>query len=133
MPTFACAEVQISGKILRVRSASRKPASDIGLIERALVEELLHQGLVRLGDHFDKRLVRAAGRVGEIGRDIFFRYGAVTTRRERAGAHADKIDRPAEGFLHADRQLHRHHLPAERPLKRFERPVEAGPLAGRAG
>ena len=80
-----------------------RPADQLLLRQRAGVEELLHQRVVRLGDHLDERFARGLRRVRQVGRNRRFRRLAAAIGGEGPGLHRDEIDDAAERFLLADR------------------------------
>ena len=74
----------------------------IGYREGALVEELLHQSVVALGDHFHQGFVGFLG-VGEEGcGDLFDFRLAVAIRRVVQRLHGDQVHHPAKTLLRTD-------------------------------
>ena len=81
--------------------------------QRALLEELFHQGVVALGHHFHQRLVGGLRGVGQVRRNIALLALAVAIRRVGVGFHADQVDHALEVALGADGDLDRHGGAAE--------------------
>ena len=95
----------------RVDLVGQRGATDRGLElldgEGALLEVLLHDLVVGLGQRLEQLLAVLRGLLGEVGRDLL--DGVVLTHRGLAvpgqGAHADQVDDTEEVRLRADREL----------------------------
>ncbi|MGC4084619.1 MAG: hypothetical protein QM736_21505 [Vicinamibacterales bacterium] len=97
--------------------------------ERAGLEEVLHQLLVRLGDHLDQRLARVLDIARHLGgnRALLELAFLATLVDVRLARH--QVDDASDGLLFADRQLQRNHRAAARVAQRLQRSFEAGALA----
>ena len=97
--------------------------------QRALVEELLQQGVVAFGHHLDQGFVGLLGGVGQVAGDVAFLALAAAARLVGVGLHADQVDDAAEIALGAEGQLDGDGGAAEILLDAGQRPLEAGALA----
>ena len=97
--------------------------------QRALLEELLHQRVVALGDHFHQCLMRSLGGLGEFpGNLLDFRF-AIAIRCVNVRLHRDQVHDAMKTFLRADRQLHGNHVAAKHARQRLHRAVVTRQLA----
>jgi hypothetical protein len=100
---------------------------EVVLRERALLEELLHEGFVGLGHHLDEPFARRGGRVGEVGGDVALRHLAGVVR-EGQRLHAHEVNDAVEPALFAERDLNRDDGAAAVAVQRLEGALEAGAL-----
>ena len=105
------------------------PVEDLFDLQRALVEELLHEGVVALGDHLDQRFVRVLSGLGKVGRDVALFALAIAIGRVGVGLHTDEVDHTFEFALGADGDLDGDGGAAEVGLHTFEGAIEGGALA----
>jgi hypothetical protein len=97
--------------------------------QRALLEKLLHELVVALGDHLDQLFVPFFRGIGQFGGDLLHLGAAIAVGLVEVGLHRHQIDHAVEILFLADRQLHRHRAAAEHLLNRRERALEIGQIA----
>ena len=114
---------------LPVPRCGAQPSLQLFLAQRAFLEEAFHEGFVGFGDHLDQRFPGRVRRAGQLWGNVAGRGPATGVVGERDALHGDQIHGAPKAPLRADRELDRHHLPAERPVHRFEGAVEARALA----
>ena len=90
-----------------------KSGQQMLLRNRALFEELFHQGIVSLGNHFHQFFVTSLRRGFQVhwNRNLF--PLAVAAHIVGVGLHADEIHHTLQILFRADRQLHGNHRPTE--------------------
>ena len=101
---------------------------EIGCLEGALLEELLEEVFVGLGDRLDEARARLRGVGRELGRDRHFLSLAAAVALEAVSLEPDEVDHADEVLLGADRQLHRQDLATEGLLEAFETASEVRPV-----
>ena len=95
-------------------------------LDRLLLEVVLHQLVVVLGDGLDQLGARLVGGVLELGGDVgdLPLLAEVVLVDDRL--HVHEVDDPGELGLGADRQLHGHRVSAEAVDHRLDRALEVG-------
>ena len=91
MPMFAAADADSTGKMRAGGDAALEPGEQLLLRQRAGVEELLHQRVVRFRDHLDQRFARRLRRSLELGRNRAVR-SACRCRRSRTSTPSSTPD-----------------------------------------
>ena len=81
--------------------------------QSACVEELFHEFVISLGDHFDQGFVRRVGCGFLRSGDVAFFAFAVALGLVAIRFHADEINNAGESFLFAERQMHGNRCAAE--------------------
>ena len=116
-------------KDLAAEDGALQAGFEVGGVEVALLEELLEQVLVGLGDGLDQPGARFLGFGREIGGDRLLLGLAAAVALEPVGLETDEIDDAGEVLLGPDRQLHRQHLAPEGLLQALETASEVRPFA----
>ena len=96
--------------------------------DRSLLEELLHQGVVALGDHLDQRFVRLLSRRLQVGGNLAFVPFAVAAEVIGVSLHPDQVHDAAQVLLLANRQFQRNHRTPERFGQRLQHALGVGAL-----
>ena len=125
IPIPSAEERAEDGEDLARRDLFLQARQDVGRLQSALSEELLHQLVFALRDHLDQLLVLRLGPLGEIRRNRPVHALAVLVD---VSLHADEVDRAAEDLLLSDRDLERDDSSAELLAERLDDPVEGGTL-----
>ena len=97
--------------------------------QRALVEILLHQGVVAFGHHLDQRFVGLLRRFRHIAGNLALFALAVSVGRVGVGFHLHQVDDTFEIALDAEGELDGNSCPSENRLYTFQRSVETGAFA----
>src|SRR3989475_11499740 len=111
---------------LAAGEAGAEGSEHLGLAERAFIEVLVEQLVVRLGSGFDEPLAVLLDPVREVAGHLALARLAV---RVRDGLHPHEVDVAAEARLLAQGDLERDEAALEAACERLERPVEIGALA----
>src|SRR5690348_14649770 len=99
----------------------------------SLVEELFHQGVIALGDHFHQLFVGFLSGAGQVRGNFAFLALAVATHVVGVGLHADEVDDPAQALFASDGHLQGHDGAAEGGGQRFQHAGGVGAFAVHAG
>ena len=117
------------GKDLPLPDPAREARDQVLLGERAALEELLHEGVVHLGDHLHERVARLLDRRRHIGGDVGELVPAAVVLLVEEGLVRDQVHDAREGLFGPERDLNRHRLASEGPDDRFKSARERGVLA----
>ena len=129
LPMLWMAEAHITGKMRISRTPGAHAFENVFDREGALLEELLHVGVVAFGDHFDQGFVGLLRLVGVLAGNLAFLALAVAIGRVGEGLHANQIDDALEIAFRADGEVDGDGGASEELLDAGEGALEIGALA----
>ena len=129
LPILCEPAAQNTGKIRISATACFRPCDDLLDLQRTFIEELLHQGVVALGHHFDEGFVGFLCGIRQIGGNVAFFTFAVAVRCIGVSLHANEVDDAFEVAFGPDGKLDGNGGAAEILVDAREGALEVGAFA----